>query len=130
MKNPALKQLIFRTILAVVVGEVALILLTTVAQEVLYDGISYTHSPAKDLIFGGLATLTAGAIAGLIAGLIGGKTNFRPPVILSILIAVETTVLISTGKTVDPAWFDLLSGLALIGSVWAGYFLAQRLVNR
>ncbi len=29
----------------------------------------------------------------------------------------------------DPAWFDVLSGIALIGSVWVGYFLAQRLVK-
>ncbi|HMB63167.1 MAG TPA: hypothetical protein VKN36_08855, partial [Eudoraea sp.] len=67
-----------RIILAAVIGEIALVLLTTVAQEVLYNGISYYTSSSSDLIFGGLATLIAAVLAGMVASAIVRGQDYWP----------------------------------------------------
>jgi hypothetical protein len=118
-----LKKLIFRTIAGTIVGEIALIALTTVAQEVIYHGISYNGSPTPDLILGGLLTVLAAVMAGVIAAFVGGKTNFWPHIFISIIIMTETFYLISKGVSNDPLWFDIMAGLSLVIGVWVGLLL-------
>jgi len=119
IKNPAL-----RIIVAILVGEILLVLLTTVAQEVLVDGVYIEHSSVSDLILGGTATLLAGAISGYVAGYISLKSKV-PLIVISLLITIETIYLITANKTDGPIWFDVVSALALIFSVCFGYKLAQ-----
>ena len=118
-KNP-----ILRIIAAVVVGEILLVLLTTVAQEVLVDGVYIEHSSVSDLILGGTATLLAGAISGYVAGCISVKSKI-PLILISLLITIETIYLITANKTDGPIWFDVVSALALIFSVCFGYKLSK-----
>lgn len=118
---------IFKVVLAAVVGEAVLVLLTTVAQEVIVDGVNLETSSTLDLFLGGGATLLAGIITGLIISLISGKTVKLPHIIISLLIGIETTYLIVSNKVSGPIWFDIVSGLALIGSIWIGYILFQKL---
>ena len=115
-------KLIISTFLATLAGEIVLILLTTVAQEVLVNGVYIESSSVDDLILGGIATLIAGIISGIVASSIGGKLNNKPHIFISILIGIETLYLISSGKaTNNPLWFDIISGIALIISIWVGY---------
>ena len=65
-----MKKSLILIILATVVGEIALILLTTFAQEVLFDGISYLYSSNFDIYVGGFMTFLAAVVAGMIAALI------------------------------------------------------------
>lgn len=124
MKNGIL---ILRIIGGTIIGEISLIVLTTIAQEVLYDGISYIESPMSDIIFGGLATFVAAILAGMIAGLVGGKRNFWPPLLISFIIMIEMTYLISQGITKDPIWFDCLAGFSLIVGIWLGFGMISKL---
>ncbi len=120
MKNP-----IIRIIVAILVGEILLVLLTTIAQEVLVDGVYIEHSSVSDLIIGGIATLLAGAISGYVAGYISVKSKI-PFIVISLLITLETIYLITANKTEGPTWFDVISALALIFSVCFGYNLSQK----
>ena len=116
-------------ILAVILGEIALILLTTIAQEVLYDGISFATSSNIDMIFGGLATFVAAVIAGIIAAAITRGSTRIPPTIISILIFAEMTYLMLSGKLNNPIWFDILSGLSLILGIWLGYYIVKKFLK-
>lgn len=107
-------------ILAAVIGEIALVLLTTVAQEVLYDGINYYTSSPSDLIFGGLATLMAAVLAGMIASAIVRGQNYWPQVIISVIIITEMTYLMASGVLTSPIWFDTMAGLSLLLGIWLG----------
>lgn len=112
-------------ILAALVGEIVLILLTTVAQEVLFDGIDYYNSSMFDIFFGGIATFIAAVIAGLVAALIVRGKTVVPQLIISVIIVVETSALILTGVLHGPLWFDIAGGFSLILGVWAGHFAAH-----
>ncbi len=122
MKN----KTIFRIILATVVGELALILFTTFAQEILFDGIRYSTSSNFDIYVGGFATFIAAVLAGIITTLINRRWNYIPQTIISILIFIETSFLIFSGKTDDPIWADALAGLSLILGIWLGYLMVKR----
>lgn len=125
-----LKQ-ILRIVLAVIAGEIVLVLGTTFAQDILVDGVYWNTSPPLDLVLGGSFSIFAAILAGAVAYLITARKNSIPLIILSILVALETTWLITTGRTSNPTWFSLLSGLALIVGFWAGKLLldAKRLTQ-
>ncbi|TVZ59478.1 hypothetical protein NA63_2013 [Flavobacteriaceae bacterium MAR_2010_105] len=120
-------KFVFKIFIAIVVGELLLVLLTTLAQEVLVDGVHLYKSSLADMIIGGGATLLAGAVSGFTAAFIAGQSVKIPHAIISILIVVETTYLILSNKVSGPLWFDIISALLLIGSVWVGYYLYLRL---
>ncbi len=118
---------VFKTILAVLLGEIVLIVLTTVAQELIYDGISYNQSPVADIFIGGFLTVLAAVFAGLTASFIGGQMNYWPHIFISMLITTEMTYLITTGVTTDPLWFDIFAGLSLAAGVWIGFAIRKLL---
>ncbi len=123
MKNPAFYIRIF---LAVVAGEIALILLSSLVQAVLFDGIFWTKSSWSELLIGGVLTVLAALVSGMVAMIIVKRANYFPHVGLSLLVAAETSWLIATHQTPDPAWFDALAGLSLIGGIWLGGWLLAR----
>ncbi len=117
---------IARVLLAIIAGEAALVLLTSVAQEVLFNGIDFYTSGRLDIILGGLATILAAVMAGAIAAVIPEDRNHIPPLVISVIILLETSYLISTGILPGPFWFDVLSGLSLVAGIWLGYFIIQQ----
>lgn len=121
---------ILKILLAVLLGEVSLILLTTVAQEVMFDGIDYYNSPLSDIFFGGIATFIAAVLAGMVASLIVRGTTLIPHIIISCLIMVEMSYLLASGTLNGPFWFDILSGFSLIVGVWAGHYATQTFIYR
>lgn len=120
---------ISRTILAIVLGELSLVVLTTVAQEVVYDGISYTNSPIEDIFFGGFLTVLAAVFAEIVAVYAGGRRNFWPHVFISLIIGIEMTYLITSGLTKDPLWFDVIAGSSLVVVIWIGFVLRPFLIT-
>jgi hypothetical protein len=112
---------IFRIVLVIIGGEIALIIFATIAQEVLFKGISYTSSSLSQIVFGGLATFIAAILAGVVARLIIHSKINLVPLGISVLITLEMTYLIVTDKTGDPIWFDILAGGSLIAGVWLGF---------
>lgn len=111
-----------RIIAAILVGEIVLVLLTTLAQEVLFNGIRFTSSPWSVLIFGGLATFLAAVGAGWIARWVISEDQKIVPTVISLLIIIETGYLISRQVSGDPVWFDILAGLSLVVGVWLGFY--------
>ena len=117
---------IARIFLAVIAGEAALVLLTTIAQEVLFNGIDYYTSGRSDMILGGLATLLAAVIAGAIAAIIPEDRIHIPPLVISMIILLEVSYLYTAGILTGPLWFDVLSGLSLVAGIWMGYYIILR----
>lgn len=112
-------------ILAAVLGEITLILGTTLAQEVLFDGIDYYTSPMSDIVFGGLATFIAAVLAGVVAAMPVKAVSRLPHLIISLIIVMETTYLMASGSLNGPLWFDLLALASLIIGVWAGHYASK-----
>lgn len=113
-------------VLAALIGEIALALFTTIAQEVLFDGIDYYTSTNFELIIGGIATFIAAILAGCFASLAIKNKNHWPHSIISLLIVAEMIYLVVTGRTSGPLWFSFSSGLSLIIGIWSGYYLMKR----
>jgi hypothetical protein len=120
---------ILRITLSIIIGEVALVLATTLAQEVLFDGIGLS-SPPSELLFGGVATFVAAIIAGIAARFSLNQQSFIIPISMSILIATEMTYLILANRTNDPVWFDILAGSSLIIGVWIGFRIKTIFVHK
>lgn len=121
MKN--LRALLF-ILLAVIVGEIALVLLITFVQEGIFGGISLTYSPWHHIILGGGGTFLAAATAGYLTRWIYPR-SYVPVLILSILVVLETTWLISNQKTIDPLWFDMIAGSSLIVGMFLGSYIRK-----
>jgi hypothetical protein len=115
------KQLL-RIIFSIIIGELVLVIATTIAQEVLFDGISIA-SPLPVIIFGGLATFAAAILAGFAARIILNQTYPIVAMIMTLLIILETSYLILADKTSDPVWFDCLAAASLILGVWLGFYI-------
>lgn len=118
------RRLVF-IFLAALAGEFVLVGLTTLAQEVLFDGIDYYTSSLSDIFLGGLATFLAAVLAGVIAAIIVRGRTPLPHLIISLLIVLEMAYLITSGLLPGPVWFDLLSGLGLIIGIWTGHFATR-----
>ncbi|WP_298896862.1 hypothetical protein [uncultured Psychroserpens sp.] len=113
---------ILKIILAVIIGEVLMILLITLAQEIIVDGVKLNSSPISNIIIGGLGTLMSGLTVGAVATCVAGKSNYIPIIILSIFVVIETTYLIIADKINNPIWFDAMAAISLIGTIWLGYY--------
>ncbi|GAA4276565.1 hypothetical protein [Aquimarina mytili] len=111
---------IFFCILGILLGEIALILCTTIAQEVLFNGVNSRSSIAV-IAFGGLLTFLAAVFAGLISRIIGRIYTITIPSVISFFIILEMTYLVFSDITKDPVWFDILAGIGLISGIWIGY---------
>ena len=117
MKNTSF---FFRLLLAVIAGEVTLVLLSAFVQEVLFDGIFWTKSSVAQLIVGGSLTVLAAVASGWVAMWVAKKESYIPHLIISLLVSIETIWLVRTHQTPDPAWFDGLAGLSLVAGIWLG----------
>ena len=120
------KNILFIT-LAIITGFASLTLLTIIAQEVIFDGISFTNSPLSTLLIGGGLSVLSAVFAGCIARLVYTPYKIIVPIIISLFIVADTTSIIVKNVSVDPAWFDLTAGVSLIIGVWVGYYYTQKM---
>lgn len=117
---------VLKILLSIIIGELVLVVATTVAQEVLFDGIGLS-SPLPELLIGGFATFIAAILSGFVARIILKKPVKIVAIVLSIFITIETSYLTITDKTADPVWFDILAGFSLIIGVWLGFYAYELL---
>lgn len=113
-------ELVIRILIAIVIGEIILVLGTTVAQEIMVDGVSWYSSNTFELFIGGIGSFLAAVLSGVVAYMIVKKSSIIPIIILSILVLIETIWLIQSGRFEEPIWFSLLGGAILILGFWVG----------
>lgn len=111
-----------RMIGAIIAGEIALILLTTFAQEVLFNGINYNTSTWAAIIFGGLATFLAAVGAGWIARQVAKADRKIVPIVISLIICTEMVYLITQKIVTGPLWFEVSAALSLVVGIWIGFY--------
>lgn len=119
-------ELIIRILIAIVIGEVILVLGTTLAQEGFFDGINWHSSSTIELVIGGAGSFLAAVASGVAAYLIVKKASLIPIIILSILVCLETFWLIQTGRTDEPVWFSIAAGATLILGFWTGRWILAK----
>lgn len=111
------------TLLAVVAGYAVMVLLITLVQEVWFGGVAYGTTPTGRLAAAGLLTMVAAFIGAVVATVVIRRSTYLPALIMSCLVALETTALVVTGRVGGPLWFDILSALllvlAILGGAWA-----------
>lgn len=120
-----MKKNIFFITVAIITGFASLTLFTAIAQDVIFDGISFTNSPLPNLLIGGFLSMLGAILAGCLARLVYSPFKIIVPVIISLFIIADTTSLVVRNVTVDPAWFDIAAGSGLIISIWIGYYYTE-----
>ncbi|HZI95393.1 MAG TPA: hypothetical protein VFE84_14200 [Patescibacteria group bacterium] len=112
-----------RSIVGVLAGYALMGLLITLVQETWFGGVSYTKSSLGVLAVSGFFTFLSAVAGGYIAGLIAGHHAGWHGAVMSLMVACETTWLISSGKTHDPLWFDTAAAGSLVLGLMLGSLL-------
>ena len=115
---------VFRIAAGFVTGYVVMVLLITLVQEVIFGGVSYHESSNSELLGAGLLTVGCAVVGGWTAAAIAGHRPWLVALIMSLLVAAETTALVITGKVGGPLWFDVLAALSLMLGLFAGAWLS------
>ncbi len=110
----------FRVVAGVVAGYAVMVLLITLVQEVIFGGVSYYDSPLRELVVAGLLTTLSAVAGGALAAWISSPRPMLPPLIMSLLVVVETTYLTLQGDLEGPLWFDIVAAASLIVGLLAG----------
>lgn len=120
---------IFKSVLAIVVGYVAMVAGAWVGQEAVFPGTEY-GAPAHEL-------LTVGILTAVLAGTGGAVTAFLAPsrpylhlLPMAALISFETIMLYANGRVAGPLWFELLAGASLIAGTIVGAWLVVKTKHR
>lgn len=116
---------VLKIFLAVIVGEIVLVLGTILVQEVIFHGIDWYSSNLWELTLAGLGSFAVAAVAGAAAYWVVNRNTETPIGILSLLVIVETFWIIQTGRATGPIWFEVLAATTLIAGFWAGRFLLK-----
>lgn len=117
---------VVRSIVAVVAGYAAMVILITLVQETLFGGVGYHESGAVELAVAGLGTVLSAVAGGFLAGWIAGRREIEHTLVMCLLVVVETTALTLRGDLDGPWWFDLLAAASLLAGLLAGGALAAR----
>jgi type II secretory pathway pseudopilin PulG len=111
--NPVLKTT--RSLLAVVIGYAVMGFLITLVQESWFGGVSFSRSALAVLAISGFLTFLSAVAGGFLAAWIAGHHELWHAAAMCLLVSVEATWLITTGRTHDPLWFDTAAGSLLAG---------------
>ena len=120
---------ILLTIFAVIAGYALMVGLITLVQEVWFGGVGWGTTPFGKLAVAGLFTMLAAFVGAAVATAIRHGQSFVPAIIMSCLVALETTALVVTEKVSGPLWFDALSAVLLILAIMAGGWSMQTLIR-
>ena len=113
-----------RSLVGVVGGYALMGLLITMVQEWWFGGVSYRKSATLVLIAAGFLTFLCAVAGGWLAGWIAGRHPVRHGLVMSAMVAAETTWLITSGRTTDPVWFDTMAAGSLVVGLLLGSSLA------
>lgn len=109
-----------RSVLAVVVGYAVMVVLITLVQEVLFGGVSYHGSSLGELAIAGPLTVLSAVAGGFVAAAVAGRAPLGHALAMGVLVAVEMTALLATGKLDGPLWFDFGAAGSLVVGLLAG----------
>lgn len=110
------------TLFATVVGLTALLLYTTIVQDVLFKGVTFCNASTGQLTYKLLAFGSAGLVTGFLTSLLVLQDNYYPNIVLSVTIIGKAFFFVGCGSFVVPFWYDALLGSFLISGLWMGYY--------
>ncbi len=108
-----------RAVAGIVAGYAIMVLLITLVQEWWFGGVQFGRSSPGVLVVAGLLTSLAAALGGALATFIARPTGRAAAILMSCIVAVETTVLVVTGRVAGPLWFDLMAAASLVVAILA-----------
>jgi hypothetical protein len=115
-------------IAGVICGYAAMVVLITLVQETWFGGVGWGITPVGTLLVAGFFTMLAAAVGAVLATAIARSRRRLPALIMSVLVGIETTTLVLTGRVGGPLWFDVLAALSLVFAILVGAELFLRYV--
>lgn len=115
--------------LGVILGYLVMVVLITLVQEVLFGGVSWHKSTLTELVIAGGLTFASAVFAGILATRVVAGKSIIPALIMTGFVAVETSLLIFTGKIGGPLWFDLAGSGSLMVGILVGWYLLGMLTK-
>ena len=113
-----------KTVLPIIAGAIcgygAMVVLIALVQETWFGGIRWGVTPLGTLLVAGFFTMLAAAVGAVLATAIARSHRRVPALIMSLLVAIETTTLVVTGRVGGPLWFDVLAALSLVVAILIG----------
>jgi predicted membrane protein len=110
-------------------GYAVMVILITLVQEGIFGGVGYIKSTKPVLLMAGIGTFTSAVLGGLTASFIFRNPGYTPHLLMCVLLAIETTYLITNEVTKDPVWFDLLASFTLLVGIVSGWFLYSKYIR-
>jgi len=110
------------TLLATTLGALALLLYTTLVQDVLFKGVTFCNATSLNLSLMVMGLWTAGLITGFLTALLVLQDNYYPNYILSAVAVGKLLFLVGCDSFSGPLWFDALEVSALVTGLWMGYY--------
>jgi hypothetical protein len=123
-------KMLLRTIAGVVLGYAIMVVLITLVQETWFGGVAWGETPLAPLLLAGFFTCLAALIGAAAATAIARPGGRAAAVVMSCLVAIETTVLVVTGRVGGPLWFDIAAAASLIVAIVLGAELVLRWTGR
>lgn len=117
---------VLRTVLGVVIGYALMVVLITLVQEVWFGGVGFHDSSLLELALAGVLTFVCAMAGGATATIVAGTSARNPGFAMSIIVVIETTALVITGRLGGPLWFDLAASASLIVGILLGAELVLR----
>lgn len=120
---------ILRNISAVILGYAVMVFLITLVQEVWFGGVSWGGSSYSVLFVAGFFTFLSAVAGGIVATFISGGESRIPVIVMSLIVVLETIVLVVTGRVGGPLWFDFSGSASLIVGILIAYQLIRTITK-
>jgi hypothetical protein len=130
IQHHSMGRTILMAVLGMIAGYIVLALASTLVQEVWLGGVSYRNSSRFVLILAGVFTPICAFLGGLVSALVATHGRWLAALLLSAVIATETTYLYVTGRVDGPLWFEAGAGASFIVAVCAATWMCGRLALR
>ena len=114
-----------RSVLAVVVGYAAMVVLITLVQEAWFGGVSFQASSIGVLAIAGIFTFLSAVIGGVICGRVAARRPVLHVLPICLLVIAETIWLVTSGPSTDPLWFEIMAGSSLLVGILAGGWMLR-----
>ena len=112
-----------RSIAAIAAGYAVIVVGTYLAFEVWLGGIGYFKSSALVLAAASVAAFASGLAGGYVAAWLGGRPHVLHAAGLILPLVLDTTYVVTSGKSSDPLWYDLVGAATLMVAAILGGFL-------
>jgi hypothetical protein len=110
------------TIFATLIGLSALVLYTTLVQDILFKGVVFCNATGIQLALNTMGILSAGLVTGFLTSLIVVQDNYYPNIVLSMAVLAKVSFFVGCKGMASPLWYDALLGSSLLVGLWVGYY--------